>query len=386
MKTLMTRPDVQEGLRQLEEAVEQVLQEAIRICEIPAPTFAEAERGKYVAQRMQMLGLQEVTTDTVGNVRGILPGSPALPTILVMAHLDTVFGAEIPIRVRRDETYIYGPGIADNSLAIAAMLQIAHTMQHLVAQERGTVIFVANVGEEGLGDLRGAKHLWQTDGDRVDVWVALEGGMFGEAEVQGVGSRRLKISYHTESGHSWGNFGIPSAIHALGKLIYHITSLQVPSTPKTTFNVGLISGGISVNTIAPEAEMVLDMRSESAKALHDLENQVRDHIAAVAREERVEAKIMVVGDRPAGALPTDHWLVRLAEEAAKALNFSLTWKTGSTDINYALGQGKPAICLGISRGHKIHNVEEHVEIAPALLGLKHSFLVLTGLASGMNKS
>jgi acetylornithine deacetylase/succinyl-diaminopimelate desuccinylase-like protein len=386
MKALLEKKGIQEGLRFLEIGVEDVLQEAIRICEIPAPTFAEAARGKYVAARMQAIGLEEITTDTVGNVRGVLPGNPALPTLLVMAHLDTVFGPEVPITVRRDAEHIYGPGISDNSLAIAAMLQVAQAMPHLSPEERGTLIFVANVGEEGLGDLRGAKYLWQTDSAQIDVWVALEGGMFGEAEVQGVGSRRLQISYHTESGHSWGAFGIPSAIHALGKLIYRISLIPVPTQPKTTFNVGLISGGISVNTIAPEAQMVLDMRSESAEALQHLENAVRQQIASVAQEDRVEAKITVVGDRPAGTLPADHWLVPLAENAAQVLGFSLTWKAGSTDINYALGQGKPAICLGISRGHKIHNVGEYVEIAPTQLGIKHTFLTLAALAAGKGKT
>ncbi|RMF85610.1 MAG: M20/M25/M40 family metallo-hydrolase, partial [Nitrospinota bacterium] len=216
MKVLLEKREIREGLRALELSVEDVLNEAIRICEIPAPTFEEAERGRYVAERMRAIGLEEVSTDAVGNVRGTLSGNPDFPTVLVMAHLDTVFGREIPITVRREGEYIYGPGIADNSLAIAAMLQVAQTMHRLPKAERGTLIFVANVGEEGLGDLRGAKHLWQTDGERVDVWVALEGGMLGGAEVQGVGSRRLQISYHTESGHSWVNFGIPSAIHSLG--------------------------------------------------------------------------------------------------------------------------------------------------------------------------
>ncbi|RMF92895.1 MAG: peptidase M20, partial [Nitrospinota bacterium] len=198
---------------------------------------------------------------------------------------------------------------------------------------------------------------------------------------QGVGSRRLQISYHTESGHSWVNFGIPSAIHSLGKLIYHIAQLSVPETPRTTYNVGLISGGISVNTIAPEAQMILDMRSESGEALQDLEKEVRRLIDLVAQEDRVEARVKVVGDRPAGALPADHWLVQLAEQTADAVGLSLQWRAGSTDINYALGQGRPAICIGISRGHKLHNVGEYVETSPTLLGLKHTFLLLTTLAT-----
>ena len=258
-------PGIGDRWRMLEAHLADVIDDAVAICQVPAPPFQEAKRAEHVSDRMQALGLKPVRMDAEGDVICELPGAPGRPVVILMAHLDTVFGPDTPIAVRRDGHLLYGPGIGDNSMALAAMLWLGHVLKDL--QGRGTLVLAANVGEEGLGNLRGAKAVWEQFGGRADGWVILEGGIFNRPAVAGVCSRRLSITYHTEGGHSWGDFGRPSAIHALGRLIDQIAQIRVPRDPKTTYNVGIVQGGRTVNTIAPEASLILDLRSEDPEAL-----------------------------------------------------------------------------------------------------------------------
>lgn len=374
MATMSSSADVQRGLARLASHVPRVIEDAIAICEVPAPTFHEGRRGEFVARRMTTMGLPAPRTDAEGNVVCEMPGRPDRGTVVVMAHLDTVFSIETPVKVRRDGGRLHAPGIGDNSMAVAGMLWLGDALRDL--PDRGTLVLAANVGEEGLGNLCGAKALWDRYHDRATAWIALEGAMSGEAVNLGIPSRRFQIAYHGGGGHSWRDFGRASAIHALGSLISQIGQIRPPTSPKTTYNIGAISGGRSVNTIAQDAELVLDLRSEDATVLGDLERQVRGLVAAIGDAAAMRAEISVVGDRPGGRLADGHWLARIIGTAAAELGLELRWKSASTDANIPLSHGAPAVTLGVARGDNLHSVEESLDLAPILPNLQLDYLVL----------
>ena len=374
MSTVLNRSEVNEGLARLERNVARVIEDGIAISEVPAPTFQEGPRGEFVGRRMQALGLPAPRTDAEGNVICELAGAPGRGTVVVMAHLDTVFGLETPLKVRREGNVLHGPGIGDNSMAVAGMLWLGEALRDL--PHRGSLVLAANVGEEGLGNLRGARALWAQYHDRATAWIALEGAMSAEVVNLGIPSRRLQIAYRGPGGHSWRDFGRPSAIHALGSLIDQIAQIRPPVSPKTTYNIGGISGGRSVNTIAQDAELVLDMRSEDATALGELERQVRGLIEAIGAAAGMRSEVAVVGDRPGGRLPDGHWLARIIDMAATELNMKLRWKSASTDGNVPLSHGAPAVTLGIAKGDNLHAVDEFLDVTPMLPNLKLDYLVL----------
>jgi tripeptide aminopeptidase len=377
---LLESPALREPLAALEAHVADVVEEAIRICEIPAPPFGEEARATYVAARMEALGLPAPRRDDVGNVICELPGSPDAPVVVVSAHLDTVFGPEVEIRVRREGPRLAAPGIGDNSVAVAALLWLGRVLADVPG--RGTLVLAANVGEEGLGNLRGMRALWDRYGARAAAWVVLEGAMFNQPSCVGICVRRLEVTYRTAGGHSWSDFGRPSAIHALGRLIDQLAQLRVPSTPRTTYNVGVVRGGRTVNTIAPEAVLLLDMRSEASDALDELDGVVRGLVASIAAAAGVAHELTVVSDRPGGRLPPDHPLVRLVEEAAAAVGVPPEWKAASTDANVPLSRGAPAVCLGLARGEHLHSEHETLDVTPLPRGLRQAFLVTAALLRG----
>lgn len=372
--------DLQAGLRFLVEHLQDVVAEAVAICQVPAPTFHEARRAAHVLERMRELGLGDPRADDTGNVICELPGDPTRPAVVLMAHLDTVFDMQTPVQVRREGSLLRAPGIGDNSMALAALIWLGRALDGL--PDRGPLILAANVGEEGLGNLRGAKALWEQYGQKASAWVVLEGATFNRAARVGVCSRRLSIAYRTTGGHSWKDFGRPSAIHALGRLIDQIAQIRVPADPKTTYNVGVVRGGTTVNTIAAEAGLVLDMRSMDPEALARLDRAVRGLAAAVADAAGVEPTVEIVGDRPGGALPPDHPLVALVEETSAALGAPVTWEAASTDTNVPLSHGAAAVCLGIASGENLHTVDEVLDVSDALQGLQQAYLVVATLLRG----
>lgn len=360
--------------------VEAVVADAIAVCEVPAPTFHEAERARLVAARMRALGLGSPRLDAAGNVVCELAGRPDRPQVVLMAHLDTVFGPDVDVRVQRDGTRLRAPGIGDNSVAVAALLWLGRALADL--PDRGTLVLAANVGEEGLGNLRGARALWDAYGMTAGAWLVLEGGTFNRAVREGVSSRRLPVTYRGPGGHSWQDFGRPSAIHALGRLIDQLAGLRVPRDPKTTYNVGRVQGGTTVNTIAAEASLTLDMRSVDPSALEVLDRAARGLVEAVARAAGVEAAVEVVGDRAGGGLSADHPLVQTVERAAAALGTAVTWEAASTDANVPLSHGAACVCLGLARGEGAHTLEETLDTTELTTGLTQAALVAAALLRG----
>ncbi len=357
-----------------------ILETAIAVQQVPAPTFDEGERSALVLDRLRALGLSDVTSDEIGNVYGRRPGHAVRPGLLIAAHLDTVFPRETDLRLRYEGDRVYGPGLGDNSTGVAGLIHLAQAMQRHDLPNGGDIWFVANVGEEGLGDLCGIRAAVKRLQPRISSVIALEGCDFGTLHHQAIGVRRYRIEAVAPGGHSWGNYGTPSAIHTLVRLAARITELHVPRTPRTSFNIGVITGGTSVNTIAEHASMLLDMRSVSATALANLVAQV-DRLVAVAAAEHpdVQLHVQTVGDRPSGAIERDHPLVQAAVAAYHSVGASVSFQQSSTDANIPLSMGIPAVCVGLTDGGNAHRHDEYIQ--PANLGRGMQALLLLALAA-----
>jgi tripeptide aminopeptidase len=339
-----------------------VVETAIAIQQIPAPTFDEVRRGRYVEQQMRALSLSDVETDAIGNVYGRRAGRMGGPALLIAAHLDTVFLAGTDLTVRREGSRVYGPGLGDNSLGVAALLHLAQAMQEHDLANQGDIWFVANVGEEGLGDLRGMRAALDRLGDRIARAIALEGTGADRIVHAGLGVRRYRISATAAGGHSWQDFGAPSAIHTLVRLAAQLSRLDAPKEPRSSFNIGVIEGGSSVNTIAERASLLLDLRSVEPTALGELVAQV-ERIVAEARgaEPTVTLDLATVGDRPAGRISPEHALVQMAAAAYRAAGLPITYDAASTDANIPLSRGIPAVCVGVGDGENAHRLDEYIE-------------------------
>ncbi|MGQ4807979.1 Acetylornithine deacetylase [Candidatus Entotheonellaceae bacterium PAL068K] len=368
---------VQEGVIWLGNTVDQVVADTLHVCRIPAPTFDEAERAAYVAERMRAIGLDAVHLDAISNVTGILRHAADHPTTLVVAHIDTVFPRATPLPVRRTTKRLYGPGIGDNSVAVAAMLRVAAALQGLRDRPPGQVIFAASVGEEGLGNLCGIRALLHTWHGQIDTVIAVEGHGLDAVRHSGIGSTRLEVTFQGPGGHSWEAFGLPSAIHAMGSTIHRMAQLEIPQHPKTTYNVGLVAGGESVNTIAPRATLVVDLRSVDPDSLQRLGQRVARLLHVVEQETGIRISSRMVGQRPAAALAIGHPLCQGVETIRTQLRLRrATFSAASTDANLPLSQGLPAICLGITRGGLAHTVREYIDIAPIAAGMQQLFLTI----------
>lgn len=376
---LAQHPTVQSVLEHLPACLPVLVDLAITIQQIPAPTFAEEARSLFVRQFFERLNL-EVQQDEIGNVyarcQGREPGEP----VIVSAHLDTVFAAATDLTVRREGTLVYGPGIGDNSAGVAGLLKLAEMVAGLKTRPRRDIWFVANVCEEGLGDLRGMKAVVERFGRDAAAYIVLEGGVYGHIFHQAIAVRRYRIELTTAGGHSWGNFGNVSAIHTLGRLITAIDQIQVPSKPRTTYNVGIIEGGTTINTIAAQASLQLDCRSEDNQALAELLQQVQKAVQSVARPE-VQVTITPIGDRPAGQIHRQHPLVKHAEIALRQMGCEeVHFSTGSTDANIPLSQGLPAVCIGLAHSHNAHRLDEYLDTTLLPAGMGQLFLLTLAAA------
>ena len=335
------------------------IDQQVSICEIPAPPFQEASRAEEFRKRLASLGLTNVRLDSVGNVigerKGTQPRGPNAPTVLLSGHLDTVFPIETDVTVKHVGDTLKGPGIVDDCRGLAVLLAVAKSLNDAKVQTPGTILFVGTVGEEGPGNLRGVRHLVDHElKDQVDHFISVDGGGFGVVN-QAVGSYRFRVSVIGPGGHSYGAFGMPNPIHALGRAIAKIGDVQVPRTPKTTFNVGIIEGGTSVNSIADTASFDLDMRSESPEALAVLDAEVQQLLAeAVAEEQarwpqskvKLELRVDTIGIRPAGTQPDSLRIVRVARETASRLGQTISLRASSTDANIPMARGIPSITIG----------------------------------------
>jgi tripeptide aminopeptidase len=340
----------------------------------PAPTFHEAERAEFVRARFVEEGLQNVEIDSTGNVYArFAAGDQTLiaksQPLLVTAHLDTVFPVGTDLKIFREPGRISGAGIGDNALGVAGLFGLAWALRERTVNLPADLWLVANVCEEGLGDLRGMKAVVDRFGSGPAAYIVLEGMALGSVYHRGLGVRRYRITVRTGGGHSWIDYGQPSAVHELTGLAAKITALPAPAEPRTTLNVGTISGGTSVNTIAAEARLELDLRSEGPETLEEMARQV-EALAAAARREGVEVAAEVIGQRPAGELPASHPLVSLAADCLRAVGIEPRLNIGSTDANHPLSRGLPAVTVGLTSGRGAHTVHEYVNVEPLEKGME----------------
>jgi acetylornithine deacetylase/succinyl-diaminopimelate desuccinylase-like protein len=306
--------------------------------------------------------------DETGNVFARLIGKGEGKPLIVSAHLDTVFPGETDLRVTRGSELIHGPGLGDNSLGVATLFGLLWSLRKQNTQPRGDVWFVANIGEEGLGDLRGMKAVVDRFGGDVHAYLVLEGLALGHIYHRAVGVKRYRVTTRTSGGHSWSDYGQPSAVHELAKLVVALTSLELPSHPRTTMNVGKILGGTSVNVIASEASLDLDLRSEGQEALAALVSTA-ERLIHKANKSGVSVEAQVIGQRPAGEISVSHPLVILARDCLRAQGLEPGLISGSTDANIPLSKGFPAIVLGVTTGGSAHTVHEYINIPPIAQGL-----------------
>ncbi|MBZ0281140.1 MAG: M20/M25/M40 family metallo-hydrolase [Anaerolineae bacterium] len=376
MKQLIEKYHQQLDWSWLPEGAQWSIEQAIAVQQIPAPTFEEKLRATYVADQFAALGLRDIEIDNLYNVYGRLAGKhDHRPGVMVSAHTDTVFAGDTDLKIRRENGLIYGPGLGDNSMGVAGMLCLAYCLQRLGIRPECDLWFVANTREEGLGDLGGMKAAFQRLKNRISSVVNLEGMAFGHVYHAGIAVRRLHITAQAEGGHSWLNFGRSSAIHGVIELGAKIMALNPAQQPRTTFNIGLIEGGQSINTIAAEAGFWLDLRSEQSSELAKIEEQVRQLVKKTERAD-LRFQIEVVGDRPAGMIAPEHPLVRGALAALEIVGLRGTLENGSTDANVPLAMGYPAVTVGITRGGNAHRLDEYIETQPIAAGL-HQLVVLT---------
>jgi len=370
------------------------VQQQVELTQIPAPPFKEATRAAEYKRRLEGLGLRNVRVDAEGNVIAERRGVGTGPTVVIAGHLDTVFPEGTDVTIKRDGTKLRAPGIGDDDRGLAVVLAVARAFEKTGLQTNGTVYFIGDVGEEGPGNLRGMRHLFGKElKGKVDYFISVDDTGLGIAS-RAVGSNRYRVSYKGPGGHSYGAFGIPNPIHALGRAIAGIADIQVPTTPKTTFNVGVIQGGTSVNSISGEATMEVDMRSEDAKSLAAVDVQVqrvlREALAAEnarwkgsrAANAQITLHIDTIGIRPTGAQADNAPIIQTALAAAKALGFSSSTSASSTDANIPISLGIPAMRIG-GGGHAegAHSLGEwYDDGADGYLGPQWAALIVATLA------
>jgi tripeptide aminopeptidase len=374
----------------LAQADERLLRTQIALSEIPAPTGDETARGASVAARFRALGLHDVETDDVGNVSGSRRGASNEAPVLICAHLDTVFPEGTAVGVARDGRQLAGPGIVDNSRGLAAMLALAEAVDGTTLRTRRPILFVATVGEEGAGDLRGAKHLFARLPTTPAACIALDGAGDDRIVHRALGARRFRVTFHGSGGHSWAAFGVPNPVHAAGAASAKLAALPLPRTPRTTLSVCRIGGGISVNSIPKDAWIEIDLRSSSPRVLDGCADEIRQAMRAAVREENMRRssgtpvltfEMTTIGDRPCGELPSEHPLVRAAADATYAIGRTPELVTASTDANVPISLGVPAIAIGAGgRGGGVHTPNEWYDNTDGSLGVARALTVLVAAA------
>lgn len=389
VETLAQDKRVARALAWLDKSLEWATQQQIAITEIPAPEFQESARAAYVGKLFSASGLK-VHTDSAGNVIGERAGESSKDVLLVVAHLDTVFPADADVKVKTAGARLQAPGISDDGAGLAALVSMARALEQSRAKTQMTIVLAGDVGEEGEGNLRGIRQLVDSYGDRVRGVIALDGAGTDYTTTVGLASRRIEIQVSGPGGHSWSDFGAPNPIAALARGIVEFSRTRVPTDPRTTFNFGMIEGGTSVNSIPADASLKVDLRSESEDELAQLDSDLRkaftgavdaEMAAAVAGSEKLKIKFNVIGVRPGGRLAEDSPLLAAIENVDRFLGNRARHERSSTDANYPLSLGIPAIAIGGGgEGGGAHSLAEWYDPTNRELGLKRILLTILAFA------
>lgn len=388
MRRLADRADVRRAFRAIEELEPATRSDHIMLTEIPAPPFTEEARGQRYAELLRNAGVDSVWTDAVGNILALRRGRAGARTVALDAHLDTVFpeGTDVTVRVRGDT--LAAPGIGDDARGLVAVLTVLRALNTAEIETRADVLFVATVGEEGLGDLRGVKRLFGPEGPGIDAWIAVDGVSDQGITHRALGSHRYRVTFRGPGGHSWGHFGLGNPHHALGMAIDRFVDAADPYTaegPRTSYNVGRLGGGTSVNSIPFESWMEVDMRSVSPARLEGIDALFHDAVdGALAkanelrrRGEPLAVEVAMIGDRPSGELAVDTPLVERAVAATRLLGLEPSLGIGSTDSNIPISRGIPAITIGGGgAGDGAHSLSEWWVNRDGDRGIKRVLLIL----------
>lgn len=366
----------QGALRRLDEGHDRFVEELVQLTEIPAPPFGEEARASTYMAMLRDAGLTNVEMDQIGNVMGLRRGTGEAPLLAVAAHLDTVFPEGTDVEVRREGNRLMAPGIGDDTAGLATLLAVARVLNETDLETESDLLFIGNVGEEGAGDLRGVKHLFR-DGkykDQIGGFISVESGGQSTITTGALGSLRYRVTFKGPGGHSYGAFGLVNPAYAMGNAIRKFSAITVPDTPKTTFNIGIVEGGTSVNSIPFETSMVVDMRSESRDELENLVESFLGLVHEAVEEEnatrsisagQIELEMTLIGDRPSGQTSESANIVRFAVAAFEAFGIRPTFRISSTDSNVPISLGIPAITIGRGGlGGRSHSLDEWVDIEP----------------------
>ncbi|MEX2285330.1 MAG: M20/M25/M40 family metallo-hydrolase [Gemmatimonadota bacterium] len=372
-----------------------ILTDMVEIVHIPAPPFGEASRAAWIAERFRQVGLQDVCTDEIGNVLARLPGAANAddePPVLLSAHLDTIFPAETRIQVKRNGKRIAAPGIADNARGLAALVAIARTLTSAPIPTFHPIVFAATVGEEGVGDLRGVKHLMRPGSPwrAAAAFITIDGTGRRRIVQRAIGSRRFAITFTGPGGHSWADFGLANPIHALGLAIGRLAEMDLARQPRVTLTVARIGGGTSVNAIPADAWLEIDLRSEAGSALLDVEDKVRRIVAEAAEQTNgqrrrgtpaLQLEIRLIGDRPTGETPVNSGVIRAARAATRVIGEHAELVASSTDANVPIALGIPAIAIGAGgESGGTHTLDEWYVNDGGVEGIERALLTLVGTA------
>jgi len=386
VRRVIDDPKFKAAMAALDRDHDRIVADIITLTEIPAPPFKEDRRGAAYLEMLRQHGLSNVERDAEGNVMGVRRGLGKAPLIAIAAHLDTVFPEGTDVKVKREGTRLAAPGVGDDTRALAVLLAMIRAMDAAGIRTVSDILFVGDVGEEGLGDLRGMKQLFQKGPykDRIGMFISMDGAGGGNDITNGaVGSKRYRTTFKGPGGHSYGAFGLVSPAFAMGNAIQKFSRLQAPASPKTTFNVGVIGGGTSVNSIPFESWMEVDMRSESRAELEKInetfigllhEAVAEENKARSTRLGSIELDLKLVGDRPSGQTPRDSMIVQTAAAAIRAVGMTPTYSFGSTDSNIPIDSG--------GRGGRAHALAEWIDVekTSSLRGIEAALVMLLALA------
>jgi acetylornithine deacetylase/succinyl-diaminopimelate desuccinylase-like protein len=388
IRELMSHPAVRQALDHVEETDARTIADLRTLTQIPAPPFQEEERGQAFLAMLREAGVDSAWVDDVGNVIGLRRGSGSGEVLALAGHLDTVFPPETDVTIRESGDTLFAPGIADDTRGLATVLAVLRALNAAGVRTEGDILFIGDVGEEGLGDLRGMKHLFREGGPRIDAFVSVDGTGSSGITHMGLGSHRYRVTFVGPGGHSWGAFGLANPAHAMGRAIRHFQDGADPYTRnapyRTSYNVGRIGGGTSVNAVPFESWMEIDMRSEGVETLAAVDDILQGAIQRALAEENdlrtrgepLTVDVELIGDRPSGEIAEDHPFVQQAAAVTRALGLEPSFGRSSTDANIPISMGIPAITTGGGgQGFGAHSLDEWFRNVDGPVGVQRVLLI-----------
>jgi acetylornithine deacetylase/succinyl-diaminopimelate desuccinylase-like protein len=394
-RALLSSPAFARLVEALDADHDRFVEQLIALTQIPSPPFGEAKRAAAYAELLRRQGLQEVDTDAEGNVTALRPGTdPSAGVIVLCSHLDTVFPAGTDVTVKREGTVLRAPGVGDDTRGLAVLLAMSRALDKAAIRTRAGILFLASVGEEGAGDLRGVKAFFRDSRwrDRVAGFIAMDGIDPARLVHGAVGSKRYRITFRGPGGHSFGAFGLVNPMFALARAADDLSRIRVAARPKTTFSIGKVGGGTSINAIPEEAWMEVDLRSASAEALAVLEERFLAILPQAAADENaardtscgeISVEVKQIGDRPAGVTPAESRIAHVAATVIGAQGYELVHEFSSTDSNIPISLGIPAVTLGTGgSGGRAHSLEEWIDVeqGPSVKGVATAMATILTLA------